>query len=156
MTDHDQAAALERAEWQLRRFFDDLFRHGAIRAPTASQAYFVEASQVGPGALPEIRFGIAFGEPDQFVEYRIAFEGKRAGRAQKSRSFEAAQLPVAELGLAVDIGLHAAEAQSRGDAERDAELPLDRRARRAVAGVGDRFRVSQELDGRNQLRVVVQ
>ena len=92
MADHDQAGALERAEWQIRRFLDELHRHGALRGQSPAQAYFVEARQAAANVVPGIRFGIAFGEPGRFVEYAVDLAGARAGRVHKARGLEAEQI----------------------------------------------------------------
>jgi len=94
MADHDQAGTLERAEWQIRRFLDDLHRHGALRGQSAAQAYFVEARAGAANIVPGIRFGVAFNEPGRFVEFSVDLAGTRAGRVQKARGFEAEQILV--------------------------------------------------------------
>ena len=92
IADHDLSGALDRAEWQIRRFLDDLHRAGALRGPSAGQAYFVEARRAAAGVVPGVRFGIAFGEPGHFVEYTIDLAGEKAGQAQKARGLEAEQI----------------------------------------------------------------
>jgi hypothetical protein len=92
MADHDQSGALERAEWQIRRFLDELHRHGALRGQSPAQAYFVEARPAAANVVPGIRFGIAFSEPGRFVEFSIDLAGERAGRTHKARGLEAEQI----------------------------------------------------------------
>jgi hypothetical protein len=89
--DADQGGAFERIQWQLRRFLEDLFRHGALRGKTAAQAYFVEARRAAAGVTPGIRFGIALGEPGRFAEYSVELAGDQAGQVQKARGLEAEQ-----------------------------------------------------------------
>ncbi|MDX1561725.1 MAG: hypothetical protein R3305_02305, partial [Gammaproteobacteria bacterium] len=38
----DPRAALLRCEWQCRRFFDELFEHGALKGKTPAQAYYLQ------------------------------------------------------------------------------------------------------------------
>jgi hypothetical protein len=92
IADHDQDGAIDRAEWQLRRFLDELLRHGALRGATASQAYFVEARRGTDGFVPGLRFGIALDEPGRFVEYTVDLAGERAARVHRARGIEAEQL----------------------------------------------------------------
>ena len=92
IADHDQGGALDRAEWQIRRFLDELHKHGALHGQSAAQAYFVEARQETGSVVPGIRFGIAFDESGRFVEYSIDLAGARAGQVHKARGFEAEQI----------------------------------------------------------------
>lgn len=90
--EHDLGNAVLRSEWQLRRFLEDLFRHGALCGRTATQSYFVETCGAAAGAPPGLRFGFALREPGRYSEYAVDLAGQRAGRIRQATSLEAGQV----------------------------------------------------------------
>ena len=87
--DADLGNALLRVEWQLRRFLEDLYRHGALRGRTSGQAYFVETAGATAASPPGLRFGFALREPGRFAEFAVDLAGKRAGRMRPAATLEA-------------------------------------------------------------------
>lgn len=87
----DLKTAQLRAEWQLRRFFDDLYLHGALRGKTPGQAYYLQMRGQQGDSLVGLRFGVALRAPSQFAEYTLDLEGANAGRVQRVQRLEAEQ-----------------------------------------------------------------
>lgn len=91
LDDADHLAAQLRVEWQLRRFFDDLYLRGALKGKTPGQAFYLQTRGVHAGAPLSLRFGIALRAPSQFAEYTVDLEGPNAGRVQRVQWLEAEQ-----------------------------------------------------------------
>jgi hypothetical protein len=88
----DPNVALLRAEWQVRRFLDELHAHGALSGRTPGQAYYLHTRRATADAPATLRFGIALSEPSTFAEYAVDLNGDRAGTVKRAPVLEAAQL----------------------------------------------------------------
>lgn len=81
----DQRGALLRLEWQLRRFFDELYLRGALSGQTPGQAYYLQAR------ASEIRFGFSLSGPGRFAEFSVAFDNGLPGPVRPVQRLEAEQ-----------------------------------------------------------------
>jgi len=82
---------VDRLESQLRRFFDDLYLHGALKGRTPEQAYYLRATHPGQGSAPGLTFGISLAMPACYEEYSIDIADSPAQRVQRVQRLEADQ-----------------------------------------------------------------
>jgi len=83
IADLDRETGLERLEWQLKRFFADLYQRGALQGNSSAQAFYLQTSVTGKDAGRGASFGIALRHPGRYEEFVIALDGEYAGRIRR-------------------------------------------------------------------------
>ncbi|MGW8368465.1 MAG: hypothetical protein ACWGPN_07275, partial [Gammaproteobacteria bacterium] len=87
----DLDKALPRVEAQIRRFFEELYEHGALRGHTPGQAYYVASRCDASEGRHGLRFGFALHAPSHFAEYAVDLAAGAVCRVQRVPSLEAEQ-----------------------------------------------------------------
>lgn len=88
----EPSATLTRLEWQLRRFFEDLYLHGALQGRTPGEAYRLEIQPATDSHTAALRFGFAIERPGRFAEYQLRLVPGDPIRCERVRGLEAEQL----------------------------------------------------------------